>query len=154
MHKRFRDDTFCGINITCRAARWTYLRQFMQAQFNRYWYKTTTEPYGCSMINLDAKTNDWLRFCSNVVGPGPTVFSVVFFEKGNIAGKWTKNTRIHGLLLSRKIKKSYRKFLCECNLTYLISLCECSLNIIHGNTFFYFVFGLRWVSFSIHFYQN
>ena len=126
MHKRSWNETFCGIQITCRATRWTYWRQFMQAEFNRYWYKTTTtETYGYSMIDLYAKTNDSLRFCSNVVGLGATVFSVVFFDKGNIAAKWTKNTRIHGLLLRRKVNPTGS--FCASILIDLISLCECSL---------------------------
>ena len=38
-------------------------------------YETATkEPYGHLVIDLDPKTTEGLRFCSNVIGPSPSIF--------------------------------------------------------------------------------
>ena len=34
----------------------------------------TKEPFGHLLIDLDPKTSDCLRYCSNITEPGPTVF--------------------------------------------------------------------------------
>ena len=34
----------------------------------------TKEPFGHLLIDLDPKTSDVLRYCSNIVPPGPSIF--------------------------------------------------------------------------------
>ena len=34
----------------------------------------TKEPFGHLLIDIDPKTPDFLRYCSNITEPGPTVF--------------------------------------------------------------------------------
>ena len=35
---------------------------------------TAKQPFGHLLIDLDPKTSDSLRYCSNIVQPGPTIF--------------------------------------------------------------------------------
>ena len=50
-------------------------RQLNNTELIRDCYKkATSEPYGHFMIDFDPRTSDSLRFCSNIVGPGPTIF--------------------------------------------------------------------------------
>ena len=38
-------------------------------------YELATKlPFGYLLIDLDPKTSDFLRYCSNIVQPGPTIF--------------------------------------------------------------------------------
>jgi hypothetical protein len=36
--------------------------------------KATEQPFGHLLIDLDPRTPDYLRYCSNIVGPGPSIF--------------------------------------------------------------------------------
>ena len=50
-------------------------RQLKNTQFLRECYRrSVSEQYGHLLIDLDPKTSECLRYCSNVVGPGPTIF--------------------------------------------------------------------------------
>ena len=50
-------------------------RQLNNTEFIRDCYKkAVSEPYGHFMIDFDPQTSESLRFCSNIVGPGATVF--------------------------------------------------------------------------------
>lgn len=50
-------------------------RQLKKVEFLRDCYnKATSEPYGHLLIDLDPKTSECLRFCSNITAPGPTIF--------------------------------------------------------------------------------
>ena len=52
-------------------------RQLNQANFIQDIYqKATSEPYGHLLIDLDPKTSDHLRYCSNITGPGPSIFYI------------------------------------------------------------------------------
>ena len=42
--------------------------------FKECYTKLIAEPHGHILIVLDSKTSECLRFCSNIVGPGPTKF--------------------------------------------------------------------------------
>ena len=44
----------------------TFLKQCYQL--------ATKDPFGHLLIDLDPKISDWLRYCSNITEPGPTVF--------------------------------------------------------------------------------
>ena len=52
-------------------------RQLNNTEFIRDCYKkATSEPFGHFMIHFDPRTSDSLRYCSNIVGPGPTDFYI------------------------------------------------------------------------------
>ena len=45
------------------------------AKFLKHCYQLATkEPFGHLLIDLDPKISDCLRYCSNILEPGPTVF--------------------------------------------------------------------------------
>ena len=56
--------------------------QFFGKQLNKVnflkecYTKAVAEPHGHLLIDLDSKTSKCLRFCSNIVDPGPTIFYV------------------------------------------------------------------------------
>ena len=50
-------------------------RQLNNSQFLKESYElATNEPFGHLLIDLDPKTSDVLRYCSNIVPPGPSIF--------------------------------------------------------------------------------
>ena len=50
-------------------------RQLKNTSFLRECYRRAiSEQYGHLLIDLDPKTSECLRYCSNIVGPGPTIF--------------------------------------------------------------------------------
>jgi hypothetical protein len=50
-------------------------KQLNNSQFLADAYqKATIAPYGHLLIDLDPKTSDCLRYCSNIVGPEPSIF--------------------------------------------------------------------------------
>ena len=50
-------------------------RQLNKSEFIRDCYqKATSSSYGHFLIDFDPKTSESLRFCSNITGPGPTIF--------------------------------------------------------------------------------
>lgn len=50
-------------------------KQLNKSEFVRNAYEKATEkPYGHLLIDLDPKTSDPLRYCSNIVEPGPSLF--------------------------------------------------------------------------------
>ena len=50
-------------------------RQLKNTQFLKDSYELETkQPFGHLLIDLDPKTSDVLRYCSNIVPPGPSVF--------------------------------------------------------------------------------
>ena len=51
------------------------LKQIKKVNFLKELYaKAVAEPYGHLLIDLDPKTIEGLRYCSNIVRPGPTTF--------------------------------------------------------------------------------
>ena len=50
-------------------------RQLNNTQFLKESYELATkQPFGHLLIDLDPKTSDVLRYCSNIVPPGPSIF--------------------------------------------------------------------------------
>ena len=50
-------------------------RQLNNTKFLRNCYQLATkDPYGHLLINLDPRTSDCLRYCSNITPPGPSIF--------------------------------------------------------------------------------
>ena len=50
-------------------------RQLNKSQFIRDFYqKATSYSYGLFLIDFELRTSESLRFCSNITGPGPTLF--------------------------------------------------------------------------------
>ena len=50
-------------------------KQLKNTNFVKESYQLATkQPFGHLLIDLDPKTSDSLRFCSNIVQPGPTIF--------------------------------------------------------------------------------
>ena len=46
-------------------------------KFSEYCYQfATKEPFGHLLKDLDSKTSDFLRYCSNITEPSPTVFNL------------------------------------------------------------------------------
>ena len=54
----------------------TYIgKQLNNTSFLKESYELATKlPFGHLLIDLDPKTSDSLRYCSNIVQPGPTIF--------------------------------------------------------------------------------
>ena len=54
----------------------TYIgKQLNNTNFLKESYELATKlPFGHLLIDLDPKTSDYLRYCSNIVKPGPTIF--------------------------------------------------------------------------------
>ena len=40
----------------------------------------TKQPFGHLLLDLDPKTSDYLRYCSNIVQPGSTIFYLPSFK--------------------------------------------------------------------------
>ena len=56
-------------------------RQLNKLKFLKESYtKPVAEPHGHLLIDLDTKTNDCLRFCANIVGPGLTTFYLPYSQ--------------------------------------------------------------------------
>ena len=52
-------------------------RQLKKVDFLRDCYtRATSEPYGHLLIDLDPKTSEALRFCSNITAPGAGIFYI------------------------------------------------------------------------------
>ena len=52
-------------------------RQLKKVEFLRDCYtRATSEPYGHLLIDLDPKTSECLRFCSNITAPGASIFYI------------------------------------------------------------------------------
>ena len=50
-------------------------KQLGKSEFLKFSYlKATSEPFGHFLIDLDPKTSECLRFCSNITEPGPSIF--------------------------------------------------------------------------------
>ena len=50
-------------------------KQLNLVKFLKYCYQLATkEPFGHLLIDLDPKTSDCLRYCSNITEPGPSIF--------------------------------------------------------------------------------
>ena len=56
------------------------IHHFSRQQINfirEAYQRATTRPFGHLLIDFDPKTSDVLRFCSNIVAPKPTTFSIL-----------------------------------------------------------------------------
>ena len=52
-------------------------KQLNLVKFLKHCYQLATkEPFGHLVIDLDPKTSDCLRYCSNIVEPGPSIFYI------------------------------------------------------------------------------
>ena len=60
----------------------TYIgKQLNNTSFLKESYDLATKlPFGYLLIDLDSKTSDFLRYCSNIVQPGPTIFYLPSFK--------------------------------------------------------------------------
>ncbi len=74
-----------------------------------FFEKATQESFGHLLIDLDPKTTDELRYSSNLVGPGASVFGFLDFKRQDL-----------------------KKFIKTCDSRFIFFLCECLFNILEG----------------------
>ena len=112
-----------------------FRRQLNKSRFIRDCYqKATSSPYGHFLIDFDPKTSESLRFCSNITGPGATIFYLPSLAK-ETALTSEKEKRAYTEALAKR-KESFQKKLCNCSADEVKFLYECALNIINGNILF------------------
>ena len=69
-------------------------RQLSKSEFIRDCYqKTTSSSYGHFLVDFDSKTSESLRFCSNIIGPGPASFYVPSSFSKETALKYEREKR-------------------------------------------------------------
>ena len=88
-------------------------KQLDNITFLRHCYKKAVqEPFGHLLIDLDPKTSEYLRYCSNITGPGPSIFYLPSskavlthltndrerkaYAEANAAASRTRTETIHG----------------------------------------------------------
>ena len=88
-------------------------KQLDNITFLRHCYKKAVqEPFGHLLIDLDPKTSEYLRYCSNITGPGPSIFYLPSskavlthltndrerkaYAEANAAASHTRTETIHG----------------------------------------------------------
>ena len=91
------------------------------------------QPFGHLLIDLDPKTTDSLRYCSNIVPPGPTIF---YLPSSNAVITHLTNERERHMYAeadARNAGKHAKKFIKKSSNNFIKFLCECFLNVINGN---------------------
>ena len=67
----------------------------------------TSSSYGHILTDFDPKTSESLQFCSNITGPGPTIFYLPSsFTKVTAL---TNEKRAYTEALAKQIEKSFQK---------------------------------------------
>ena len=102
-------------------------------KFLKHCYQlATNEPFGHLLIDLDPKTSDCLRYCSNITEPGPSVFYLPSdkAEKTPLNNEREKivYTEANGAFAAKKLRKSLR----SCDSDAILVLCECLHNVLLG----------------------
>ena len=92
----------------------------------------TKQPFGHLLIGLDPKTSDSLRYCSNIVQPGPTIFYLPS-SKAVITTLTDERERVMLKQMLELPESNFRKFLKQAPNSFINFLCECLLNAINGN---------------------
>ena len=85
------------------------------------------------LVVLDPKTSDCLRYCSNIVEPGISIFYIPS-DKAEVTP--LTNERENIFFLKRMVQLSeaeLRKYICTSDQKVISVLCECLQNVIRGN---------------------
>ena len=115
----------------------TYVgKQLKNTNFLKESYeRATKQPFGHLLIDLDPKTSDSLRYCSNIVQPGPTIFYLPS-SKAVITTLTDERERVMYAKANEMLEppeSNFRKFLKQAPNSFKNFLCECLLNMINGN---------------------
>ena len=87
----------------------------------------TKEPFGHLLIDLDPKTSDCLRYCSNITEPGPSVFYLPFDK----AETTPLNNEREKIIYTEA--KQLRKYLRSYDSDAILVLCESLHNVLLGH---------------------
>ena len=93
----------------------------------------TKQPFGHLLIDLDPKTTNSLRYCSNIVPPGPTIF---YLQSSKAVTNHLTNERERDMYAeanARDAEKHAKNFIKKSSNKFIKFLCECFLNVINGN---------------------
>ena len=109
-------------------------RQLSKAVFLKECYTdAVAEPHGHLLIDLNPKTSECLRFCSNIVGPGPTIFFFCLRHKQKFQKLTMSEKNLHTLSLLEKLTSiQQQKLLRHCDKEFLRFCCECAINVVNG----------------------
>ena len=110
-------------------------RQLNNTKFLRNCYQLATkDTYGHLLIDLDPRTSDCLRYCSNITPPGPTIF---YLSKNQAeVTPLTMNAKKLSILqqMVQLNPSQLRSFIRKTTNPRVISvICECLLNVVNGN---------------------
>ena len=108
-------------------------RQRNNTQFLKDSYELATkQPFGLLLIDLDPKTSDVLRHCSNIVPPGPSVF---YLPPAKAVMTNLSNEKelcmLRRMLETSDIKS--KELIKLAPTSFINFLCECLLNVVNGN---------------------
>ena len=103
-------------------------RQLNNTKFLRHCYQLATkDTYGHLLIDLDPRTSDCLRYCSNITPPGPSIFYLPI-NQAEVTPLTNEREKIiysaaHGTIESQPAP----------NFSLISVICECLLNVVNGN---------------------
>ena len=79
-------------------------KQLNLVKFLKHCYQLATkEPFGHLLIDLDPKTSDCLRYCSNITEPDPTVFYLPLIKQKQMLN--IIYTEANGAFATKKVKE-------------------------------------------------
>ena len=125
--------------ILFKSARDIQQVEFLGEQLNlvkilKHCYQLATkEPFGHSLIDLDPKTSDCLRYCSNITEPGPTVFYLPSDKAETTPLNNEREKIIYTEANGAFATKKLRKYLRNCDSDVILVLCECLHNVLMGH---------------------
>ena len=92
----------------------------------------TKQPFGHLLIDLDPKTTDSLRYCSNIVPPWLTIF---FLPSSKAVITHLTNERERDMYAEANARDAgkHAKKIIKKIFKFIKSLCECFLNVVNGN---------------------
>ena len=109
-------------------------RQLNNTQFLKESYELATKQhFGHLLIDLDPKTSDVLRYCSNIVPPGPSIFYLPPAKA--LITNLTNETERNMYAAAKATSIGYRpkKLIKTASKNFVQFLCECFLNVVNGN---------------------
>ena len=110
-------------------------QQLNNTQFLKESYELAIrKQFGHLLINLDPKTSDVLRYCSNIVPPGPSIFYLPSAK--SVITKLTDEREKELCMLRQMLDTSdsnIKKIMKTAPNNFIKFLCECLLNIVNGN---------------------
>ena len=108
-------------------------RQLNNTQFLRESYELATkQPFGHLLNDLDPKTSDALRYSSNIVPPGPSIFYLPS-AKAVITNLTDERERSMYVSANATTNIKLKKLIKSATKKFIYFLCECFLNVVNGN---------------------